>query len=168
MSDFLFPIEDIENCRILDLSAGQSAVWFGDRPSGVVAVDRRHCTANVLADTRALPFRDDSFDLAVFDPPHTNCGPNGQMSARYGHSTMAEIRNLILETGREAARCRRAGGLLALKWSDRDIALTVVMGLMSPQWRPLFGHGVSYRQRRAHHTGVSQTSWVMMLNRKTA
>lgn len=148
--------------RVLDLSAGQAAVWFGARPKNVVAVDRRACTANCLADTRYLPFRDASFDLAVFDPPHTNFGPNSNM-AQYGHSTMDEIRDLIRKTSAEAARCVRAGGLMALKWNDRDVALTKVLGLM-PAWRPLFGHGVSYRQRRAHHTGVSQTAWVLMLN----
>lgn len=162
----LFPAPTL-GCRILDLSAGNGAVWFGDRPPDVVAVDRRKCTANVLADTRALPFRDDSFDLAVFDPPHTNCGPNSQMSARYGHSTMDEIRDLIRGTSIEAARCVRRCGTMALKWSDRDVGLTAVLGMM-PDWRPLFGHGVSQRARRAHHSGISSTWWLLLLNEKRA
>ncbi len=161
----LFPVPAVSQSRILDLSAGASAVWFGERPQGVVAIDRRDCTANVRADSRALPFRDDAFDLAVFDPPHTNLGPNSHMAQRYGHLRMDEVRDLIKGTASEASRCVRSGGFLALKWSDRDIALTKVMGLM-PDWLPLFGHGVAYRQRRANHTGVSQTSWVMMLNTK--
>lgn len=152
-------------CRIIDLSAGNSAVWFGDRPPSVVAVDRRQCSANVIADTRRLPFGDDSFDLGIFDPPHTNCGPNSHMSASYGHSTMAEIRDLIRGTAAEAARVIRSCGTLVLKWSDRDIKLPTILGMM-PDWRPLFGHGVSYRQRRAHHTGVSMVSWVLLLNEK--
>lgn len=161
----LFPDAPIEGCRILDLSAGNGAVWFGERPPGVVAVDRRHCTETVRADTRFLPFCDDAFDLAVFDPPHTNCGPNSHMAARYGHSTMPEIRDLIAQTAGEASRCVRAGGVMAMKWSDRDIGLTPILGLM-PAWRAMFGHHVVQRPRRSHHSGISTTWWLLLLNQK--
>jgi hypothetical protein len=149
-----------QNCRILDLSAGNGAVWFGKRPSGVIAVDRRPCSETVRADTMALPFKDDAFDLAVFDPPHTNVGPNSFMSRIYGHSTSDEIRALVRGTSKEAARCVRAGGLMALKWNSHSIKLDRVLGLM-PEWRPLFGHHVA--QRYSH---PSCTSWVMLLNLK--
>ena len=161
----LFPAAAIEGCRILDLSAGNGAVWFGDRPPGVVAVDRRHCSETVRADSRFLPFCDDAFDLAVFDPPHGNFGANGKMSRDYGHSTFAEIRELISGTAGEAARCIRAGGLMALKWSDRDIGLPAVLGLME-LWRPLFGHHVSQRARRSSSDRVSTTWWLLLLNQK--
>lgn len=155
----LFPDIPVDECRILDLSAGNGAVWFGERPPGVVAVDRRHCTETVRADSRFLPFRDDAFDLVVFDPPHTNFGANGKMTAAYGHSTMPEIRDLIAATAAEAARCTRAQGLMALKWSDRDTGLPAVLGLM-PMWRPLFGHHVAQRARRASSDRVSTTWWL--------
>ena len=162
----LFPCLPVD-CRILDLSAGNAAVWFGERPPGVVAIDRRNCSANVLADSRALPFCDDAFDLGLFDPPHTNFGANGRMTKSYGHTTMPEIRELIRQTAREAARCIRRGGTMALKWSDRDTALTAVLGLM-PAWRPLFGHGVVQRKRYSNQDRVSTTWWLLLLNEKPA
>lgn len=161
----LFPVPAIHGCRILDLSAGNGAMWFGERPPGVVAVDRRHCSENVRADSRALPFCDDAFDLAVFDPPHTNFGANGKMTADYGHSTMPEIQDLIAGTGQETSRCVRISGLLALKWSDRDTGLPAVLGLM-PMWRPLFGHHVSQRARRSSSDRISTTWWLLLLNQK--
>lgn len=154
--------------KVLDLSAGNGAVWFGDRPTGVVAVDKRaETTANVLCDTRSLPFQDDAFDLAVFDPPHTNCGPNSDMARRYGHSKMDEIRDLIRGTGLEASRCVKRMGTMALKWSDRDIGLTAVLGAM-PMWRPLFGHHVVQRPQRQGHSGIATTWWMLLINEKVA
>ncbi len=152
--------------RIIDLSAGRAAVWFGDRPRNVVAIDHRPgFSANVVGDTRSLPFAADCFDLGLFDPPHTNFGANGQMAERYGHSTVDEILSLIRGTSIEAGRCIRGGGLMALKWSDRDIGLTRVLGLM-PEWLPLFGHHVAQRPRRTNKAGDSTTWWLLLANRK--
>lgn len=157
MSLFVLPV----GLRILDLSAGAGAVWF-DRPSNVVAIDLCPGVANVIADSRALPFGDDSFDLAVFDPPHVNFGASANLTRNYGHFTAAQIRELVAGTSREAARCIRALGLLALKWNNHDTPLVRVLGLM-PEWRPLFGHHVAQR-----HSHPSSTYWLMMLNRKSA
>lgn len=146
--------------RILDLSAGNRAVWFDKAHPCATYLDiRPEVQPDIVADSCALP---DSvggdYDLVVFDPIHKNNGANGNfgMTRSYGHATHDEIRSTIANTAKEAHRVTRDDGLMALKWNDHSLKLTTVLGLLAPYWEPLFGHGVSHQQRS------SSTSWVML------
>lgn len=126
--------------KIIDLSAGNRAIWYDKKHPDALFVDiRPEVNPDLVADTCALPEAIADFDLAVFDPPHMNCGPNSNMSARYGHHTTARILEVVEGTAREANRVTKAAGILILKWNDHDIRLQRVLDLM-PQWEPLFGH----------------------------
>jgi hypothetical protein len=108
-----------------------------------------------LCDTTALPDevgRD--YDLIVYDPPHMNCGPTSDMSARYGYWTTKQILSTVFLTSKEAARVSKDSALMAFKWNTHDIKLERVLDLM-PDWEPLFGH---MTKNGAH----SQTFWVML------
>lgn len=144
--------------RIIDLSAGNRAVWFNRQHPDAVYVDiRPEVAPDIIADTRALPAEvGDGYDLVVFDPPHKNNGANFGMARSYGRFSHDEIRSTIRETAKEAHRITRSGALMAFKWNDHSIKLTTVLGMMAPYWEPLFGHGVSPQQR------VTKTSWVML------
>lgn len=145
--------------KILDLSAGNRAVWFNKNHTGTVYVDRRESVKPTLvADTRQLPFRDGSFDLVVFDPPHKNNAASGNMSYNYGHCTAAEIRDIVRGTAKEAHRITYIHGLMAFKWNEHSRTLSDIMDLMRAYWEPLFGHGVTHQQRG--------TAWVMLLRRR--
>lgn len=148
--------------RILDLSAGNRAVWFNKRYPDAVYVDiRPEVGPDIVADTRDLPDAvGDGFSLVVFDPPHSNYGANGNMAKDYGHFTMAQIRSTILESAREAHRVTRTDALMALKWHTHALKLDTVLEMLLPYWQPLFGHGVSSGQRKRH-----MTSWVMLRRR---
>jgi len=149
--------------RVLDLSAGNRAVWFNKRDPRATFVDcRGSVQPDVVADSRALPAEvGAAFDLVVFDPPHKNSGASGNMSRNYGHHTAEEITSIVSGTAREAHRVTRPGALMAFKWNDHTRKLASVLQLLSPFWEPLFGHGVSSQQR------ASQTSWVMLVRRDT-
>ncbi len=127
--------------KILDLSAGNRAIWHNKNHDMAVYLDSRsEVNPTVVCDTRSIPDsvgRD--FDLVVFDPPHMNCGPNSNMSKCYGYHTTAKILDTIEKTAVEAHRVTRADALMALKWNDHDIRLQRVFDLI-PQWEPLFGH----------------------------
>lgn len=148
--------------RILDVSAGNRAVWFDKKNPLATFVDiRPEVEPNIVADTREMPFlENDSFDLAVFDPPHVNFGANAEMSKTYGHHTTADIRDIITRTAQELHRIIRSEGLMAFKWNDHDQKLEKVLALM-PDWEPLFGHKTAQRNMRS-----SQTCWVMLRNLK--
>lgn len=145
--------------RILDLSAGNRAIWFDKQCELATYLDvRPEVGPDIVADSRALPAElEPRFDLIVFDPPHKNNAATGNMVRCYGHHTAAEITSIIRETAREAHRVAKPNGLMAFKWNDHTRKLSSVLPLLAPYWRPLFGHGVSSQQRS------SQTSWVMLL-----
>jgi hypothetical protein len=149
--------------KILDLSAGNRAVWFDKNHRDAVYVDvRPEVSPTVIADARSLPAEvGTEYDLIVFDPPHKNNGATGNMTKNYGHHTHDEIRRIVGEVAREAHRVSRPDALMAFKWNDHSLRLDTVLSLMSSWWEPLFGHGVSSQQRS------SMTSWVM-LRRRTA
>lgn len=148
--------------RIIDLSAGNRAVWFDKRCELATFIDiRPEVEPDHIADSRQLPDHiKPGFDLVVFDPPHKNSGASGNMSRNYGHHTAAEITDIVQRTAKEAHRVAKPNALMAFKWNDHTRKLSSILPLLAPYWKPLFGHGVSSQQRS------SQTSWVMLLRSK--
>jgi len=151
--------------RILDMSAGNRAVWFDKSHPMATFVDvRESVKPDVVADSRNLKMFDDGlFDLVVFDPPHVNFGANAQMSKTYGHHTTDEIRDIIKRSSREAHRTSKRNALMAFKWNDHDQKLQTVLALMKKWWEPLFGHSVSMRTKHS-----SQTYWVLLRRRNVS
>lgn len=147
--------------KILDLSAGNRAVWFDKNHRDALYIDvRPEVGPSIVADARALPAEvGEDFDLVVFDPPHKNSAATGNMSKNYGWWTHEQIRDIIAGTAKEAHRVARRDALMAFKWNDHSLKLETVLQLISPWWEPLFGHGVSGQQRS------SMTSWVMLRRR---
>jgi len=150
--------------RILDLTAGNRAVWFDKQNPLCTFLDiRPEMNPDVVADSRHLDASIGAeYDLIVFDPPHMTCGPKSVMAQRYGHFLTAEIRELVQLAGREAHRVSKPNALMAFKWNDHDTRLEVVLGLLATHWAPLFGHKVSQRLKHS-----SQTCWVMLLRQET-
>ncbi len=145
--------------KILDLSAGNRAIWFNKKHPLALYLDRRmEVNPDYCINTTNLGklFPTD-WDLVVFDPPHMNCGPNSNMSKRYGYHTTKEILETIEGTAKEAHRVTKPNALMALKWNNHDIKLQRVFDLM-PQWEPLFGHLTKDGPR-------SQTYWAMLLRK---
>lgn len=142
--------------KIVDLSAGNRAVWYNKRHPDTVYLDiRPGVEPDIVCDTRSLPDLG-PVDLFCFDPPHCNTGKNSDMSKRYGHHTTAEILDTIEKTGKEAHRVAAPNALMALKWNTHDIRLQRVFDLL-PDWEPLFGH-----LTKDGSTSKSQTYWVML------
>ena len=148
--------------KILDLSAGNRAVWFDKECPLATFIDvRESVKPTLVADSRNLPASVGfDYDLVVFDPPHVNFGKNAQMSQTYGWHTTAEIRDIIKSTAIEAHRVTRPEALMAFKWNDHDQKLSKILALMNDTWVPLFGHKVSSRTKHS-----SSTCWVMLLRK---
>jgi len=149
--------------KIIDLSAGNRAVWFNQNHPDATYVDiRPEVKPSVVADARSLPADiGTDYDLVVFDPPHKNSAETGNMSKRnYGWWTAEQINSILVGTAKEAHRITRPDGLMAFKWNDHTKKLSTVLAMMSPWWEPLFGHGVRGQQR--HKT---MTAWVMLRRR---
>jgi hypothetical protein len=142
--------------KILDLSAGNRAIWFNKAHPNATYIDiRPDVWPDVVADSRALPAKiGGDFDLVVFDPPHKNNAATGNMVRNYGHWTAEQITEIVKGTAKEAHRVARENGLMAFKWNEHTRRLRSVLSLLAPYWEPLFGHGVTHQQRG--------TSWVML------
>lgn len=145
--------------RIVDMTAGNRAIWFNKRQPGTVFLDiREEVEPTFVVDATNTHLADDHFDLVVFDPPHVNFGKNARMSKNYGHHTTAQIKALITGAAKEAHRISRREAFMAFKWNDHDQKLPSVLKLMSKYWEPLFGHVVSARKA----TRANATYWVML------
>ena len=134
--------------RILDLTAGNRAIWLDRRHPDAVYVDLREgVSPDVGADSGMLPFGQ-VFGLVVFDPPHYNTSRNSRMAMSYGHFTAAEIRKLITDGAREAHRVAIPDAVMALKWSTKGLVLKSVLPLLLPWWSPLFGTATTQSVQR--------------------
>lgn len=144
--------------KILDMSAGNRAVWYNKKHPLAVYLDKRESVKpDIVCDTTNISKSvGKDFDLIVFDPPHMNCGRNSGLSRSYGHHTTKEILATIEGSGKEAHRISKPNALMALKWNDHDIKLKRLFDLL-PQWEPLFGH-----LTRNGPTSKSQTYWIML------
>ena len=145
--------------KILDLSAGNRAIWWNKNYPDATFVDiRPEVNPDIVADSRCLPPEVGSgYALVVFDPPHVNFSASAQMSVTYGHHTTEEIREIINKTAGEAYRVTLPDALMAFKWNDHDQKLGKVLQLLLPWWEPLFGHKVAFRT--AH---PSATTWTLL------
>lgn len=148
--------------KILDLSAGNRAIWIQKTLPYVLFLDKRPETMpDIVCDSQDLPpFVGSDFDLVVFDPPHLNFGKNSNMSKSYGHFTTEEILSLLKNTARESHRVTKQKALMAFKFNDHDISLDRALELLSPYWEPLFGH---HLRNRGGSAAKSQSYWVMLL-----
>lgn len=142
--------------KILDLSAGNRAVWYDKKHPLAMYIDKRESVEPmIVCDSTKLPEHvGTDYNLTCWDPPHMNLGQNSNMSKNYGYNTTQEILDLIKQTSVEAHRVSAPNALMALKWNTHDIKLERVFKLMD-NWEPLFGHLVKNGPR-------SQTYWVML------
>ncbi|MDD5206487.1 MAG: class I SAM-dependent methyltransferase [Desulfobacterales bacterium] len=122
---------------------------FGDKRREVLTVtDRSHgreegtrmvnINPDVMFDFRVLPYKNNSFPLVVFDPPHlVRAGKLSWMAAKYGK--LGENWRDDLRSGfSECFRVLRPQGVLVFKWNETQVKIKEVLALTPV--RPLFGN----------------------------
>jgi len=153
----------MDRLRILDVTAGRRNIWWERSYADAVFVDiRREVKPDLVCDLKALPFRGEIFRLVVFDPPHENVGIKSDMFKRYGHSTIDEIKSMLMKGSPEMFRVLEDGGFMLFKWSTHSLKLGICFLLMGKWFKPLFGHKVAI-----HTKHESNTYWVCMVKRFT-
>lgn len=135
---------------ILDACCGSKMFWFDKGDKRVLFTDIRKeehilCDGRELkinpdeiSDFREMKFKDNSFKLVVFDPPHLKkLGEKSWMAKKYG--VLSENWKDDLRFGfKECFRVLESGGVLIFKWSERDVSIKQVLELCDE--KPLFGH----------------------------
>ena len=136
--------------RILDACCGSKMFWFDKENEDVVFMDNRQLedtlcdgrklivNPDILADFRDIPFKDNTFYLVVFDPPHLlRAGENSWLAKKYGvlQETWRE------DIGRGFRKCMRVlkpNGTLIFKWNEDQIKLKEILSVI--EYKPLFGN----------------------------
>ncbi|ACC98520.1 methyltransferase, putative [Elusimicrobium minutum Pei191] len=124
---------DKDDCRVLFCDKRYEPVrkmsnggYFGVMP------DKIH-------DFRNMDFKDDSFSLVIFDPPHLFCGKKSFMYTKYGTlEHFGKWKKDLAKGFSECFRVLKPAGTLIFKWCDADISLKEVLSL-TPE-KPVITH----------------------------
>lgn len=136
--------------RILDACCGSRMFWFDKQNEDVTYMDIREedtelcdgrkliVAPDVVADFRDMPFKDESFYMVVFDPPHlVRAGENSWLAKKYGKLNEATWRMDLMQGFDECMRVLKPNGTLIFKWNEDQITLLEVLECFGQQ--PLFG-----------------------------
>ena len=135
--------------KILDACCGSRMFWFDKVHPGTIYMDNREfedtlCDGrkliikpDIVADFTKMPFKDNSFKLVVFDPPHLlRAGKESWLAKKYGVLGINWKENL--EDGfNECFRVLEPGGTLIFKWNEEQVKLKEILELVP--YVPLFG-----------------------------
>lgn len=135
---------------ILDACCGSRMFWFDKKNPMVLFADIRSeshelCDGRTLeikpdiqCDFTNMPFKDNTFKMVVFDPPHLNkLGSNSWMAKKYG--VLMPTWKTDLQAGfDECMRVLQPNGILIFKWNEDQISIGDILKLIP--YKPLFGH----------------------------
>lgn len=146
---------------ILDACCGSKMFWFNKNHPNALYVDKRkeevrvcdgrtvRISPDLIADFKSLPFKDRSFHLVVFDPPHLRgAGKKGWQAVKYG-TLGTDWKSELSQGFRECYRVLKKNGTLIFKWNEESIKVNEVISIVGVE--PLIGH----RTRQA-----SKTIWL--------
>jgi len=152
---------------ILDVACGARMFYFDKMDPRVEFCDIREVdtvlcdgrsfkvSPDIIADFTDLPFKDNSYKMVVFDPPHLlyNTGkskfadmygslnerstPTGYQHIKYG-SLRHGWREMLRKGFSECFRVLEPGGFLIFKWNETDVKVREVLELTDE--KPIFGH----------------------------
>lgn len=135
----------------IDVCCGGRMFYFDKHNPDVVFMDNRKFTdtlcdgrafevkPDVVADFRNIPFKDDTFNLVVFDPPHLiKVGDKSWLAKKYGKLNPHTYKDDLSQGFRECFRILKLYGILVFKWNETDVKTNEIIKL-SPI-PPLFGH----------------------------
>lgn len=135
---------------ILDACCGSKMFWFDKDNKNTVYMDNRELTdilcdgrkleikPDIVADFRNIPFKDKSFYLVIFDPPHLlKIGETSYMAKKYGKLTDTWKED-IKQGFKECMRVLKTHGILIFKWNEQQIKLKEILNIID--YRPLLGN----------------------------
>ena len=134
---------------ILDACCGSRMFWFNRNHPNAIYMDNREledtlCDGrklvikpDVLADFRNIPYKDNSFKLVVFDPPHLiKAGEKSWLAKKYGKLNKSWPTDLK-QGFDECMRVLEPEGVLIFKWNEEQIKLKQILEVIGQE--PLFG-----------------------------
>lgn len=125
--------------KILDACCGSRMFWFDRENPNVIFADNREINttlcdgrrllikSDIKMDFRDMPYKDNSFKVVVFDPPHLiYAGTGSWLAKKYG--ILPNDWKTYLKAGfDECMRVLEPDGVLVFKWSEDQIKLNEVL-----------------------------------------
>ena len=134
---------------IIDVCCGSKMFWYNRNHPDAVYMDIRQfedtlCDGrkliikpDIVGDFKDIPFPDNTFKLAVFDPPHLiRVGDTAWMAKKYG-KLPSDWPQEIRQGFNECMRVLQPYGILIFKWNEEQIKVKEV--LQAIEKTPLFG-----------------------------
>jgi 23S rRNA G2069 N7-methylase RlmK/C1962 C5-methylase RlmI len=134
---------------IIDVCCGSKMFWFSKNHPQAVYMDIREledtlCDGrkliikpDIIGDFKDIPFPDNTFKLAVFDPPHlVKAGEKSWLAKKYGILPQ-DWKNEIKQGFDECMRVLEPHGILIFKWNEDQIKTKEVLSAIGQL--PLFG-----------------------------
>lgn len=134
---------------IIDVCCGSKMFWFNKSNPSTVFMDIRQledtlCDGrklsikpDIIGDFKNIPFLDNTFKLAVFDPPHLiRVGEKSWLFKKYGKLDDS-WKDDIKQGFEECMRVLETHGILIFKWNEEQIKIKDILSLVS--YKPLFG-----------------------------
>lgn len=143
---------NLKNKFILDACCGPRMFWFNKNNPNAIYIDIRKEDAGYIKsrrfreikpdkimDFRDLKFKDKSFKLVVWDPPHRyDFGKNSIMAKNYGILKRETWQWDIKKGFDECMRVLDDYGILIFKWGERHLKVDYLIKIFKQE--PLFGH----------------------------
>lgn len=145
---------------ILDVCCGGKMFYWDKKNPLVLFLDKRkkpkgfmktwpsfEINPDMLGDFRNLPFKNASFKMVVFDPPHTirNKEEGGIIAERYGRLLMKSWEKDLAMGFSECWRVLKPYGTLIFKWAETDKKLKDLTPFFPAE--PLFGSRLGARSK---------------------
>ena len=150
---------------ILDACCGSRMFWYDKENPNVIFADNRElrttlCDGRALVvqpdekiDFRNMPYKNDTFKMVVFDPPHLiHAGKKSWIRQKYG-ILPSDWAGYISQGFDECMRVLEPYGTLIFKWSDEQIKVSEVLSKI--KYKPLFGDKRSKTRWIVFMKGVS-------------
>ena len=138
---------------VLDVCCGPKGFWFDKNNGKVLFMDKRRDSfyteypsgnytdiidPDLTLDFSNMPFKDNTFYLIVFDPPHIpQEKPTGRIIKRYGHLS-GGWKEMLRNGFSECFRVLKPKGTLIFKWNECRVPVKDILALTNEP--PLFGH----------------------------
>ena len=146
---------------ILDACAGGRMFWYNKKHPNAIYVDKRveakghsdhrpnhSVQPDIQADFKNLPFKNETFQMVVFDPPHLFLGETSSVAKFYGRLIKDTWQDELEFGFNECWRVLKNYGTLIFKWNDFEISKEDVIEVLGKE--PLFGHCTNRSTENTH------------------
>ena len=136
--------------EILDPASGGRMFYFDKQDPRVLFGDSRVFSGHLcdgrkfsvepdeIIDFRNMPFKDNSFRLVIFDPPHlVQAGENSWLRKKYGCLPKDGWKQYLKDGFDECWRVLAWGGVLIFKWNEQQVKLGSIKDLFPD--KPVMG-----------------------------